>query len=256
MELFPVKQYGSAFTKFMLYGDSGSGKTFASARSGSEKMKVAILVTEPNGLMSVRAANPDAMVVEASDIETIQKFIMAAADGTFKKKYDIEVVAFDSLTEMQMMIKESIAGKSTAMTQQQWGLLLDKTRRMLRSIRDIPMHVVCTALAKTDYTETGERYVVPALEGSIRREAAQYFNAVGYCYKTQEEQESKTGQTTKMVVHRVMLSGPSHYLCKGVHPLKATEEPNLNDWILRCMSNFGSAQQMGVAADPKRRKRR
>ena len=249
MKLTPATQYENTFCKFLLYGDSGAGKTFAAASAGSKDMKIAILETEPNGLLSIRASNPNALVVEAKDVKTIGEFITAALNGSLKRDYGVEIVVFDSLTEIQRIMKDSIVGKGR-MSLQHWGLLTDKMRSMMRSIREIPMHVVCTALSAVSNTEDGDRFVAPAFEGKkLANEVAQYFNAVGYVFKKQDQQ-------TKNIVHSVMLSGPHTYMCKAVAPLQPIEGTNINDWILRCLANKSQPNSTRAASDPRSQKRR
>ena len=248
MKLTPATNYENTFCKFLLYGDSGAGKTHAAASAGSKKMKVAILETEPNGLLSIRTSNPDALVVEAKDVKTIGEFISSALNGSMQKEYGVEVVVFDSLTEIQRILKDSIVGKGR-MSLQHWGILTDKMRSMMRSIREIPMHVVCTALSSVNSTDDGESFVVPAFEGKkLANEIAQYFNAVGYVYKRQDP-------NNKSIVHSVMLTGPHTYMCKGVAPLQAIEDTNINGWIKRCLQHRGHVEKPKIADDPKRRRR-
>ena len=214
--------------KILLYGNSGAGKSWASAGSGGSD--VFILATERNALQSIKHSNPKARVLYTGEIGGVREFIGAAISGELHKQ-GARVLVIDSLTECQRLLKDEIlAGKAgNEFGIQDWGTLTEKMRRMLRTIRDLPYHVICTALSQSEIEEsTGMRHVAPAFEGKkLPNEVAQYFNVVGYCYK----QENVNGEGKRVVEHKIMVDGSSRFVVKPCHPLNGIMRPDLQMWI-------------------------
>ena len=212
---------------------------------------MAILETEANGMLSIQASNPHAFVVHATSIADVEDFIrdIKSPDGELRGKHGVQAVVIDSLTEIQRLVKEDIVGNSQA-SLQHWLLITERMRRLIRAIRDLDLHVVCTCLAATKYDSDQVKHVVPCFEGQkLHIEAPQYFSAVGYVYREQVE-----GDTKNYIVHRVMFNGPSTYMCKVVMPLKAVENTNVRGWIERCTSydptKAEKTEKTEVASDP------
>ena len=74
-----------------------------------------------------------------------------------------------------------------------WGTLANEMFRYIRAIRDLPCHVVCTALQDSYLEEeSGARYVQPSFEGKKTVSViSQFFNAVGLLYKRRGEEGSE-----------------------------------------------------------------
>ena len=245
--------------KLLLFGDSGAGKTHTAVTAP----KPCVLLTEPNGILSIHSSNPDAVVIDVTKIAAekdvspmtvVREFFKAALDGTFQNDLQIETVIIDSLTELQRMLKDEILdqkrGNGSAVVQwtlQDWSTLTDRMRKLIRSIRDLPFNVVCTALAEVNIDEQERRHVVPSFEGKkFANEIAGYFSLVGYVFKQSEEQEGEGQQS--ILRHRVLLNGPSTYLTKSISPLNSVEEPNIADWLVRIKGhNSGASQPAEVA---------
>lgn len=224
-----------AYLKVLLYGDSGVGKTW----TASTAPRPVYLLTEPNGLPTILAANPDAVVVQADEghggLDTVRQFLQAARDGSLARETGCESVILDSLNELQRMLKDEIMatkkGGHTAesFTLQDWGVLNDKMRAMVRVFRDLPFHVVGLTHADVDQEEDGPRWLSPYFMGqSIPREIGGYFSVVGYQYRKQVKAEDGGATTT---TRHVLLQGPPTVVCKGLHGLDAVEVPDLSVWM-------------------------
>jgi hypothetical protein len=251
--------------KLLLFGDSGAGKTHASVTAP----KPVVLLTEPNGVLSIHASNPDAVVINVtavaaqknvSPMTVVREFFKAAMDGTLKDEVQAESIVIDSLTELQRMLRDEImeqkrgsGGAQVQWTLQDWATLTDRMRKLVRAIRDLPYHVVCTALAESDTDEQERRYVTPSFQGKkFPNEIAGYFSIVGYVFR-QTEQASE-GSDEQVLRHRVLLSGPSTYLTKTIAPLNPVEEPNISDWLvrIRASTSVESAPTKVVSVDNKK----
>ncbi len=212
--------------KIALFGDPGSGKTWGACTAPDSL----VLLTEQNGMTSIRQSNPDAFVVHCRDIETVRRYLTMAVKDELKQ-HGIRTLVIDSLTEVQRLFKDEImAGKgASGFTIQDWGTLQEKMRLFLRTIRSIPYHVVATALAQTTLEEsTGIRYVLPSFQGkNMPTEVAQYFSVVGYMAK--KETTNENGE--RIVKHRALLDGAERYMTKPCFPLTGVQEVNIENWI-------------------------
>jgi hypothetical protein len=210
---------------FLLYGDPGAGKTHAAALAP----KPLVLLTEKNGLTTIRRANPDALVVQVNNVSDLREVVGMAMNGQLPG--DVRTLVVDSLTEVQRLFRDEIMaakGAGQAFSLQDWGTMAEKMRRFMRTLRDIPYHVVATALSESVVSDAdGVRYVQPQFDGrKTGSEVAQYFNGVAYLYKRQVQDDN--GQT--VIAHQAMLDGPSRYTCKPVHPVTGVVEPRLDEW--------------------------
>jgi hypothetical protein len=206
--------------KILIYGDSGSGKTYGCSRSNN----TIVLLCEKNGMVSVSNANQNALVVGCTSISEVRAFMHEAMNGGLKK-HGVQTIVIDGLTEIQRMIKDEIIGTGKQMRLQDWGLLADKMRKLLRTIRNLPFNVICTALAEYTYDEDSVRYTVPQFEGKkTAAEVMQYFSAVGVAHKTVKKD-------TDSVEYNVMFGGPANVMCKSAGGLGNSEVGEAAVWL-------------------------
>jgi hypothetical protein len=243
-------------TKMLLFGPSGSGKSYTAAKAGgtseSPEGRVAILLLEPNGLASIRASNRHAVVVTAYDPkrygkvyawEVVEQFIRDAMDGTLAAA-GVKTIVVDSLTELQRvwrdrcLIDDGVEPKRLAlhkMTQQQWGVWTERFRRVLRTFRDLPMNVIAIALVQNETDDDGNiTAIVPAFEGKkLPNEVAQFYSAVGYCFKKEVKLtlgEGEAQRTETKIEHRVLFQTGGKLVVKPFPGLAAVEAPDPKIW--------------------------
>lgn len=224
-EEFPLTEL-----KILIYGDSGAGKThFASACEG-----VLVVSCEPQGRATIRSANPKALVYPCKTFADVRAAIGLALKGSLP---GVRVLVMDSITEIQQMMMDEIVGakapkpaakdgKPTTkgpppeMTKADWGTLAVKMRNFLRTLRDLPFHVVLLALCEPVVEEnTGIRRLYPKLSGSMQTALPAYVNVVGYLYKLGEGQRA------------VLVDGPDQFLTKSFGPLQGIVRADLRAWI-------------------------
>jgi len=192
-------------------------------------------LTERNGTQSIRMSNPDALVAYCSSAKDVRDFMIAVMNGLLEER-GCKTLVVDSLTEIQRLFADEIKNKKpegVGMTIADWGTLTEKMRRFLRVVRDLNVHVVCTALAEHQLEEvTGENRLYPAFQGKkLPNEVAQYFNIVGYAFKRLGTAESENGtQNKRTIEHKIMVDGPSKYLVKGCDPVRGILDPNICAW--------------------------
>jgi hypothetical protein len=232
------------FYKILLFGDSGAGKSWM-ASSAPDPV---ILLTERNGEQSVRLSSPDAPYVIASNIQDVRDFLKMAITGDWPDTfpYTPKTLVFDGLTEIQRMIKaemQAIRGDGE-FTFQDWGSLNEKMRALLGKLRDLELHIVCTALAETE-TADDTRYTEPQFQGKkTGGEVMQYFNAVGYVFKRGAggRGRGKKDESTATVEHVAMFDGPARIKCKSCYPIGGTRLGPVSDWITELLNS-------GIAPD-------
>lgn len=218
--------------KLLVYGHSGAGKTWLAASAPNP----IVLLTEQNGVQSARLSNPEARYAYTSSIEDVRDLLRAAQARALGTEQDpVDTIVIDGLTEIQRLFKDEMMQQrgdgefSIAM----WGELTEKMRRLLRMLRDVPYHVVCTALAEAEM-EGETRHVFPAFQGrKLYDEVMQYFNAVAYCYK----QPKGDG-----IEHVAMFDGPSRIAAKNCFPLKGTRVGPVSTWIAELRAASAPAQ--------------
>ncbi len=220
--------------KVLIYGDSGVGKTWTASTAPNP----VYLLTEPNGLPTIRASNPNAIVVQADEgnggMDTVRAFLRAAKDGSLARETGAKTVVLDSLNELQRMIRDEIMASKrgnhgdAVFTLQDWGVLTDKMRAMVRAFRDLPFHVVGITHADAQVEEGGPRHLLPMFMGrSLPNEIAGYFSVVGYQYRKQSKGEDGEVVTTR----HVLLQGPPTVVSKGLPGLDPVESPNITVWL-------------------------
>lgn len=261
-------------TKILLFGLSGSGKSYSAAKAGgpagSKEGRVAILLLEPNGLPSIRAANPHAIVVTAYDPkrygkvyvwEVVEEFIRDAMSGVLTAA-GVGTIVVDSLTELQRvwrdrcLIDDGVEQKRLAlhkMTQQQWGTWTERFRRVLRTFRDLPMNVIAVCLVQNETDDDGNiTAIVPAFEGKkLPNEVAQFFSAVGFCFKREVKfvvGEGDAARTETKIEHKVCFQSGGKLVVKPFPGLAAVEEPDPKVWHAKYVASLVSP--VAVASEP------
>ena len=248
----------------LIYGAPGKGKTWLAAQSP----KPVILLTEKNGLTSVAHSNPDAIVIEIGSADELWEVLIMAKDGHLTlqdeegndNKIKFETLVIDSLTEAQRLLKDRILqnAKRDEFILKDWNTLTNHMQRLVRMIRDLPCHVICTALMEESYEDsTGKRHTKPQFEGKkTTQQISQYFNFVGYLYK----KDGGSGVTSDLTPRYLMMDGPDNYMCKPAHPVVGViENPEISKILSDIQGTNGKTSSKKVEDQnpkPKTRRRR
>tara|TARA_R110000824_G_scaffold136888_10_gene300847 strand:- start:5768 stop:6625 length:858 start_codon:yes stop_codon:yes gene_type:complete len=241
-----------AAVKGLIYASAGTGKTWLAAGSPNP----VVILTEKNGITSVAHSNPEAIVIEVTSADELFDVIVDAQDGHLDAEDDegnshkipFETLIIDSLTEAQRLIKDRILKNANRdeMILKDWNTLANHMQRLVRAIRDLPCHVICTALQEDQYEDsTGTRYIKPQFEGKkTTQQISQYFNFVGWLFK--KEGGTVSVSNGELIPRYLMLDGPNNVMCKPAHPvIGVIENPSISQ-ILSDIQGSGESTQIQV----------
>lgn len=170
--------------KCLFYGPSGVGKTvLAGSISAVPCLSPALGQDIEGGMTSLSSFGYDDI-----DLTRINSF--TCGQDSFMRVYKYLAspenkygsTILDSLTELQaLIIDEALLEEGKKKPDLAvWNLVAGKTRKVVRRIRDLPIHVVVTALDRQVKDEsTGIMVKQPALVGKMSEELMGYFDIVG-----------------------------------------------------------------------------
>lgn len=158
------------YIKALVYGSSGSGKTTFAGTAPD-----AIFASAEGGLMSIGDRRPDFVEIKSlRDLMELRTYLQ-------NEEHAYKTVIIDSITEINEIIKLEIQQRTGRNMQlQDWGDLARKMRDILRSFRDLPMHVLFLAQETTEEDEQKIAKYMPALNGKAANEIAYFMDIVGY----------------------------------------------------------------------------
>lgn len=255
---------------FGVYGESGVGKTHL----GVTAPDPVILLGERQGFETVRDAarllgkpvppafwinNPEALRVAVSTLQTsddplvdlIRHFAgpgddVDAAIAALPYRKPKTVVA-DSATEFLQLVWEGIGAQAKTkiaadglpeVSMRYWGVMKDRSGRLIRAFRDLPYHVLFLALL--DDREVGEedersRIVQPLTPmRSIPSMLVAATNAFGVAKRERKVSREEGTDKRKIEIRRyVQFEAPSYVVSKPLSPLEAEEIPDVSDWFRR-----------------------
>lgn len=242
-----AKAAHETFVKCLITGASGSGKTTCVAKAPMP------LILEPasQAITSIRAANPQAQILLVESIKDFRDALYSLRTGNpidieglpglevtltedpaclppgkapeVHGTIKIQSIVLDDLEEIQEMLKAEAQGNAPTMTQQGWGVMLEKNMAMLRAFRAVRCNVfVC---AKVLRTQDNDRQVWElALYGSkFKPLLPGLFNAVAFMYRKAPSENDE----------REFVAGfklPEQYMTKCHPALEAVEDPDPSHW--------------------------
>jgi len=228
---------GSAPIKTLIYGPSGAGKTFLSASAPDP----IFLLTERQAIPSIAASNPDAKVVYIETADELRKCVTEAMRKGTIEGATFTTIVLDSLSEAQRMLRDEIESNpkrkegSEGLTRQEWGILADKTRALVRALRNLPFNVVCTALMEDKTDDQDVRRIAPLFQGQkTGHEIPQWFTIIGALTRSVTKDEDGG----KLVARRLILDSSANVLSKVTEPLEGVIiSPDLTDIFNRIHSH-------------------
>ena len=208
----------SAKIKAVVYGKSGSGKTYFGATAPKP-----IFASAENGLLSTKALGKK---IDYVAIKTVQD-LKDLYDYLANNKHGYETVVIDSITEINDIIKNEIEARSgKTMQLQDWGVLSKQIKSILRMFRDLDMHVLFIAQEMIDKDDVGAvNAITPSLNGKSATEIAYYMDVVGYQFVDKDN------------THKCITT-PSHKLLTKdrTGTLGNSTSPDFSEWVAKTQS--------------------
>lgn len=185
----------------LVHGHSKVGKTTFAAtapyprllldvESASRFLPVVRTVWDPNtGPPPVADGTWDTCVVYVRDYDTVLKVYQWLQVG----QHQFRSLVLDSISELQVRLKERIAGRGQLQTQQ-WGEVLTALAGLMRDFRDLTMHATnpLEAVVLTAMTQNKDGIYKPYLQGQLATVIPYFFDITGYLYVDQVVTEDPT----------------------------------------------------------------
>ncbi len=215
--------------KLLLTGPSGSGKSEFCAKF----KRPLFLLTERQAIPTIRAANPQARIFMVESLKDIDDAQAIAASPSLYKQCDALIT--DSLTDIQRILKDGLTAQQSkrqdVTDMDTWQVLIDKTARFARVVRDAVVHTVIVAVDQEETTMDGVSHR-PGVSGKkLPNELAQYVNAAAFTKKELVAHEAPKR-------HSLVFDAGPLYLTKSMKGLRVMEPPEPL-WLLQQV--FGEA---------------
>lgn len=174
--------------KILLYGESGLGKSvLAGSICDVDGIGLTLAQDVEGGMTSLAAFGyTDRDKIRFTKVKSFSK-----GEGAFTARREHLVsnankfgaTIIDSTSELQAMLLKEVLEEDnkTDADLKVWNKITARMRDEIRTIRDLDIHVVTTALEKQIRDEqTGMMKIVPSLSGKMGNELPAYFDVVGW----------------------------------------------------------------------------
>jgi hypothetical protein len=224
---------------FLVYGDSGTGKT----RLAASAPKILMIDVNDKGQDSVRRdLNPDFIQVEYwREINDIYWFLQEG-------DHDYESVGIDTVSNLQNICMDFVLGDEASRdasrdpdmpSRQAWGKVGKLMRTQIINYRNLPLNVIFVAQLRArqigdEDEDTGDILYGPEVSPSIEKSLKAAVGTIGYLTKREVVIRNKKSKTARKEIRRRLLLGDSeHYISKdrnGVFPAHI-DAPDLADML-------------------------
>jgi hypothetical protein len=224
---------------FLVYGDSGTGKT----RFAASAPKILMIDVNDKGHDSVRRDfNPDYIQVEYwREVIDIYWFLQEG-------DHSYESVGIDTVSNLQNICMDFVLGDEASRdasrdpdmpSRQAWGKVGKLMRTQITNYRNLPLNVIFVAQLRAKQVgdedeEGGEVLYGPEVSPSIEKTLKAAVGTIGYLTKREVVIRNKKTKTARKEIRRRLLLGDSErYISKdrnGVFP-EHIDAPDLADML-------------------------
>lgn len=188
----------------LLYSEPGDGKTYfcGTACDHLETSPVLFLDLE-GGLTTLRKRN-ELDTIQVRTMSELEKIVNLLAKSYASGNGYYKTVCLDGVTETQKLDMHTVMAeaKRTAKdpnnvdilvpSPREWGKSGERMRMVIRSLRDLPCNLICTALLAQEINDKGQKNVYPSIPGKLKNELAGFFDIVG-CLRAIEQRPATSG---------------------------------------------------------------
>jgi len=188
---FPIVPVSGMDTtvNMLIYGEAGTGKTVLAGSAAAVKaMSPVLFIDVEGGTMPLQSMYPEVEVVRIKTFMDLQRVY----DELYKNEHEYKTIVLDSITEMQKMaIHDLLQGNARRDPDinpdvpriQDWGVILNQTRKMVRGFRDLPINVIFTALNDAERDDKrGKVNNRPLFQGKSKAEVPGFVDIVAFYY--------------------------------------------------------------------------
>lgn len=204
----------TSFRKSLLYANAGWGKT-TQARHFKRHYGKGFIISGEAGLSSIRAEGIDYLpftsfdgpIDEAKGVYSFIHICRIINSDEFRTA-GYKWIMLDSLTELSDMVFSWADAKATSTAAatgkktngfEVWGDYKDRMIGACKFIRDLPYHVVITALAKNSEDDNGDTKYLPMLQGNaVQAQVPGIFDNV-FCGTTKTTKDDSGKLSTSRV---------------------------------------------------------
>lgn len=203
LRTFNTKNTETPWTHWFIYGDTGSGKTTMAATfprpiflcpANEHSMTTLIGRDFPYFLITDRSSP---LVDARGGLESV----IEALENEYERNLDdfpYDTIVIESLTHYCDLVQEELTqGGSLMMDPQKWGKLASHLRNIQARLRNMDVHVVFTALAKTDKDASDQIIGGPLIPGSMGYKLPSSCDVIGYAV----EQDMGRNRPKKYCLH-------------------------------------------------------
>jgi len=241
VELKKISDLEFSYAKILVFGESGSGKTYFASTYIPEKT-LFVNVKAESGMMTLRALGVEMDVLEVDTYADMKNVIQWVK--TNGQKYDL--IYIDSLSQWQKNLEKEIPESNNRFAK--WNTIKDYTREIVDAFKALPFHVVFTCEIKKDKDEdAGTITYNPSLLGSSRDDIPYWFDEVYYFIRFQQ----KVGEP---ISYKALTAAAMRYPCKSRLRLPSTiDNPKLleilNNAVFKKVDKDVQVQELKISAE-------
>jgi len=173
--------------KLLVYGQAGAGKTTL-----IKTLPNPIILSAEGGLLSIRDA--DLPFIEISNMEDLKEAYMWLMENS----KDFSSVAIDSISEIAEVILNH-QKKTAKDPRQAYGAMQEQITDLIRSFRDLPMHVLMTAKLDKMQDEMGRILYSPSMPGNKTGQQLPYFFDEVLALRIEKDSDGNTWRGLKCI---------------------------------------------------------